>query len=236
MVALDVGVGVDLVRDLQREQREADSTVEGAGSQPLDAAAAREQPAVRGAPEPHVVPLGRIALHLLLVREVLLVAEQEEGAHRRLVVAAAEQGRGDDAPAAGEGHVVGANPVRPTHGGIHLRVRAVQGQVDGVAEQAVARTRAADEVVRHVDRGQDAVQSRQHQVGEHHPEEEEEEDEEPAPPKTLGQDDDGQPDGRNAAEDEEEIVRDDVRRPGTHDMRPGLAYRRLRHGLIVACI
>ena len=40
----------------------------------------------------------------------------------------------------------------------------------GIAEQSVARARAPDEVVRHVDGGQDPVQPRQHEVGEQQPE------------------------------------------------------------------
>ena len=89
VVALDVGVGVDLVGHLQGEQRQPHAGVERAGGEPVDAAAAGQQPAVGAAPEPHVVALRRVAVDLLLVREVLLAAEEEQRADRRLVVAAA---------------------------------------------------------------------------------------------------------------------------------------------------
>ena len=93
VVALDVGLGVDLVRDLQREQRQPDARVEGARRDPVDAAPAGQQPVVGAPPEPHVMALGGVAVDLLLVGEVLLPAEQEQRADRRLVVAAPRQRR-----------------------------------------------------------------------------------------------------------------------------------------------
>ena len=116
--------------------------------------AARQQPAVGAPPEPHVVALGGVARHLLLVGEVLLPSEQEQRAHRRLVVAAAgervdvtmrqlERERDRRRRASSRPRRIAA---------CRLLGLAEQREVHGVAEQAVARAGAADEVVGHVDR------------------------------------------------------------------------------------
>ena len=201
-----------------------DRTVERAGGQPVHSMATGQQPAVRAAPEPHMVPLRRVALHLLLVRHILLVPEQEQRADRRLVVAPPQHGRPDDAPAGPQRHVVGARPPRLPHGVVELRLGAEQREIDRVAEQAVAGAGPADEVVRNVDLGQDAVQPREHEVRQHDPEQHEEQDEEPAPLEALREHEPGQPDGGDPAEDEEEVVH--------HRARGGAAARRraaLRH-------
>ena len=88
VVAFDVGVLVDLVGDLQGEQGQPDAAVVGAGGEPVHGVAAGQHPALRGPPEPHVVPLRRVARDLLLVGEVLLPVEQEQRAHRCRGVAA----------------------------------------------------------------------------------------------------------------------------------------------------
>ncbi|HZA04994.1 MAG TPA: hypothetical protein VE617_10535 [Propionibacteriaceae bacterium] len=53
---------------------------------------------------------------------------------------------------------------------MHLLLITPEGQVHRIAEQTIAGPGTPDEVARHVDPGQDAVQSRQHQVGDDHPE------------------------------------------------------------------
>ncbi len=68
------------------------------------------------APEPHVVALGGVARDLLLIREVLLAAEQDQRADRRLVVALVAKGGRHDLQAAAEREVVGAGPVRGAEG------------------------------------------------------------------------------------------------------------------------
>ena len=113
VVALDVGVGVDPVRDLQREQRQPDGGVERAGGEPVDARAAGQQPLVGALPEPHVVTLGGVAVDLLLVGEVLLAAEEEERTDRRLVVAAPGERGGDDPPRRAERDGIGLRPPAP---------------------------------------------------------------------------------------------------------------------------
>ena len=109
-VALDVGVLLDLVRDLQGEQGEADLLVEGRGRQPVRREPAGEQPALRAAPEPHVVAAGRVALDLLLVGEVLLAVEQVQRADRCLGVAAAARDAERDPTSGAEVEVVGPDP------------------------------------------------------------------------------------------------------------------------------
>lgn len=167
---------------------------------------AGQQPAVGRPPEPDVVALGRIALDLLLVGEVLLTAEQEQRAHGRLVVAAARERRGHDAPARGERDVVGADPTGRAHRDVHGVLRPVERQVHGVAEQSVARASAADEVVRHVDRGEDAVEPRQHQVRQHEPEDDEERDPPPSELERLLEQQPREPHRGDPREHEEEPV------------------------------
>jgi hypothetical protein len=53
---------------------------------------------------------------------------------------------------------------------MHPRLVAQEPKIHGIAEQAVAGSGPADEVSRHVDPGEDAVQAGQHQVGDNDPE------------------------------------------------------------------
>ena len=63
----------------------SDALVVSPGREPVDGVPAGQHPALRTAPEPHVVALRRTAGDLLLVREVLLAVEQSQRADRRLV-------------------------------------------------------------------------------------------------------------------------------------------------------
>jgi hypothetical protein len=170
VVPLDVGVLVDLVRDLQGEERETDRTIEGPGREPVHPGPAGEQPAVGAAPEPHVMPFGRILGDLLLVREVLPPVEEEQRADGRLVVTAPGEGCGNDLPRRPEGDVIRARPAGRGECRLKLHGRAGDREVDGVAEQAVARAGTTDEVVGDVQLRQDPVQPRQHEIGKQHPE------------------------------------------------------------------
>ena len=105
-----------------------------------------------------------------------------------------------------EGDLVGARPPGGEHRGVQLLLLAEHREVHGVAEEPVARARAPDEVVGHVDGGEDAVQSRQHQVGEQRPEQHEAEDAPPAERERLAEQQVGEPDGGEAREHEEEAV------------------------------
>ncbi len=206
MVAFIVRVFVDLVRDLEREQREADAAVVRTGGQPVHGHAAGEQPAGRAVPEADVVPFAGASVHFLLVREVLLAAEQEKGADRSLKVAAAQDRGRDDPPAAGQGHVIGDGPARQAHDPVELSFGTEQGNIDGIPEQAVAGAGASDEVIGHVDAGQDGVEPGQNEVGEHRPEDEREPDLAPAPLEAELKEQIGQPDGGDTTDQEEDPV------------------------------
>ncbi|MCY1230942.1 hypothetical protein D9M72_433760 [compost metagenome] len=206
MVPLVVRVLVDLVGDLEGEEREADAAVVGTGSQPVRGHAAGEQPAGRAPPESDVVALAGVSVHLLLVGEVLLPAEQEERADRSLKVAAAQHGGGDDPPAAGEGHVVRNGPARPAHHVVELGFGAKQGNVHRIAEEAVAGAGAPDEVIGHIEAGQDRVEPGQHEVGEHGPKDEHEPKLAPAPLEAQLKEKIGQPDGGDTTDQEEDPV------------------------------
>ena len=203
VVAFGVGVLVDLVGDLERKQGKPDAAVVRTGGQPVDCQPAGQQPAGRAAPETDVVAFARGAVDFLLVGKILLAAEQEQRTHRGLKVAAAQEGGGDDSPAAGQRHVVGKRPARGVHHGVNLRFCSQQGDVHGIAEQPVAGARPADEVVRNVEPGQDPVETGEHQIGEQTPEDEEEPDLGPAPLEAQLNQQGGQPHGRDAAHHEE---------------------------------
>ena len=194
------------------EQRQADARVEGARRHPVDSPAAGQQPAVGTAPEPHVVTLRGVAVDFLLVGEVLLSFEEEQRAHGSVVVAPAPDGRGDDPPRRRDGHRVGLRPSRGRHGLLDLLLRAEERQIHGVAEESVARPRATDEVVRNVDRREDAVQPREHEVGEQHPEGDRPEQRPTSRPERLGEAEVREPDRRKTREDEEEPVDRDPHR------------------------
>jgi hypothetical protein len=206
VVALRVGVGRDLMGDLQREEREAHRAVVGAGGEPVDAEAAGQLPPVGAAPEAHVMTPAGAAVDLLLVGEVLLASEEQERTHGCLEIAAAQHRGAHDAQARAYREVVGASPARRDHRLVELGLAAQQGEVDGVAEEPVARARAADEVVGHVDAGQDAVQPRQHQVRHDDPECDGEQQLPPSEREALPQQHPGQPRRGDTAEDEEDPV------------------------------
>ena len=84
-----------------------------------------------------MVALGWAAAVGLLEGEVLLAAEQEEIAHRRIVVGPVQHGVGGDADAAAEGDRVGRKPARRGHGLVQRLLAADHADIDGIAGMAV---------------------------------------------------------------------------------------------------
>ncbi len=171
VVALDVDVRGDAVGDLEGPQGQSDAAVVGAGGEPVHGVPAGQHPALRTPPEPHVVPLGRVALDLLLVGEVLLPVEQVQRAHRCL----------GDSCAATASRRRSACCWRASTSSARVQPAAViaawtwassptQGEVDRVPEQPVAGPGPADEVAGEVEVGEHPVQPRQHEVGHQCPE------------------------------------------------------------------
>ena len=68
---------LDLVRDLEGEQRQSYGSVVRAGGEPIDPNAAGQHPPGRAAPETDVMPFARAPVDLLLIRKVLLAAKDE---------------------------------------------------------------------------------------------------------------------------------------------------------------
>ena len=132
---------------LQGEQRQADRAVVGAGGEPVDLVPSGEQPPLGTGPEAHVVPLGRVALDLLLVGEGLDLAEEQQRSDRRLWIAASAQRGRDDPGAGGEVDRVGEHPAGPLHGRVDLLGAAGEGEVDRISEEPIGRAGPPDEVV-----------------------------------------------------------------------------------------
>ena len=109
-VPLDVDVLLDLVGDLQREEREADAAVVRRGGQPVDGEATRQQPALGAAPEAHVVATCRRAGDLALVGEVLAPVEEVQRADRCGGVAPTAQRAPHDGRPAAQVEPVRARP------------------------------------------------------------------------------------------------------------------------------
>ena len=206
VVAFDVGVLFDLVGELEREQGDADGFVVGSGGQPVCLVSTGQQPSVRAFPEPHVVTLTRIAVDFLLVGEVLTSAEQQQRGHRSLRVAALRHRRTDDLPRRCGSDAVGEDPPSFAHRVVDLGFLTAPGEVDRIAEQTVGGAGTADEVVRHIDLGQDAVQSGQSQVGHDSPEHEQRQHLPPAEAESFEQDQQRQPGRRRTGEEEEQVV------------------------------
>ena len=177
VVALDVDVGVDLVRDLEGEGGESDSAVIGGVGQPLDLPASGEEPARRCAPEADMVALRGISLDLLLVGEVLAAAEEQQVGDGGGGVGAAQQGAQDDAPGGAQGDGIGPHPSGRCHGVVDVLLGSSQSEVDGISEQAIGGAGAADEVVGHVEPGEYLVQPGQGEVGQDRPEKDDADDE-----------------------------------------------------------
>ena len=65
---------------------------------------------------------------------------------------------------------VGPGPARRLHDPVHIVLTAARGEIDRVAEHAIGGASSTDEVVGHVDRGEDAVHPGQGEVGRQQPE------------------------------------------------------------------
>ena len=112
-----------------------------------------------------MVTFGGIPLDLLLVGEGMLAAEQVEVRHGGGRVGAPEQRGDDDAPGGTQRDLVGECPARGLHRGVDVLLLAVEGQIDGVAEDAVARPGASDEVVGHIPEREELMDPGNRQVG-----------------------------------------------------------------------
>ncbi|MDI2022989.1 hypothetical protein PJL18_03534 [Paenarthrobacter nicotinovorans] len=206
VVTLNVRVLLDLMRDLEGEQRETDAAVVGSGGKPVHLMTARQEPAIGAAPEPDVVAFAGVVVHFLLIGEILLPVEQVERADRRLGIALPENGGADDAAAAAEGDVVRLRPAGSAHDGVDLRLVAEQRDVHGIAQESVTGPGAPDEVARNVNSGQDAVQAGQEQISKKCPEEEVEPHLAPTQVETLPHQQERQPHRSRPAQDEERMV------------------------------
>ena len=173
VVAFGVGVRVDPVGDLPGEARQADGAVVGSRREEVDALAAGKAPPFGRGPEAHVVALRGVTVHFLLIGEGLPPAEEEEVGDGGVRVGAAQQRGFHDPPGGTQGHVVGEGPARRLHGRVDVLGRAVEGEVDGVAEDAVARAGPPDEIVGDVEDCEQLVDPGQRQVGDEPPEDDE---------------------------------------------------------------
>ena len=170
-----IGAVGNLVRDLEGEEREAHTFVVRAGTHPVNGEPARELPALRAFPEPHVVALARVSVDLPLEGDVLLLAENVERADGCLRIAPAQQRGRQRAPRGGRGDRIGLGPACRGHGLPQFALGPDHGQVHRIAQDAVAGAGPADEVVRDVEAAEDFVDARQQRVrgdqphGQEHP-------------------------------------------------------------------
>ena len=108
-IPFDIGVLLNLVSHLEREERESHTSVIRPCCEPVDVVSTGQHPLLGTLPEPDMMALGRAAGDLLLVREVLLLpVEQMQRAHWSLRIASAGEGGGDDLASAGQAEVVSA--------------------------------------------------------------------------------------------------------------------------------
>ena len=151
-----------------------------------------------------MVTFGGIPLDLLLVGEGMLAAEQVEVRHGGGRVGAPEQRGDDDAPGGTQRDLVGECPARGLHRGVDVLLLAVEGQIDGVAEDAVARPGASDEVVGHIPEREELMDPGNRQVGCDQPENREMKPPEPVPREGMQQHDDGEPGHQRQRQQDEE--------------------------------
>ena len=225
-VALDVDIRIDLVGDLEGEGAQPHGAVVGRAGQPIHAAPAGQDPAGRGVPEAHVVALGGIALDLLLVGEILAAPEEHQGGDRSRRVGAAQQGGDDDAQGGARRDRVGAHPAGCSHRRMDIVLVPVNRQVDGVAQETVRSARATDEVVGHIQPGEDLVNAGDGQIGQHRPEEHRVERQPGVQVPPRADEQPGQPQRGSGGNGEEHRVNDVVQTPAASlDLRdlPGSA-------------
>ena len=133
-VALGVDVRPDVVGDLAGGVAQADAPVERHGPDPEGHAAPTQ---VVRLPEPDVVAVAGALARRLLEGEVLLAAEDEEGADRGVGVGPVHQDAAGDPEAAPQGHRVGGVPARVEHGPDQVVLGADQADVERVAGDAL---------------------------------------------------------------------------------------------------
>ena len=160
VVAFKVGFSVNAVRDLQGEEAETHAGVVRARRQPIHLVTARQQPAVRGFPEAHMVAFLGVAVHFLLIGESLCLAKNFQRGDGCLRVGAAGDGGKNNLPGRDEGNVVSASPAGVLHDLVNLLLGTNQTDIDRVTEQAVRGAGTANKVVGYVDAGHDGVKTR----------------------------------------------------------------------------
>ena len=160
VVAFKVGFSVNAVRDLQGEEAETHTGIVRTRRQPIHLVTARQQPAVRGFPETHVVAFLGVSVHFLLVGKSLRLTKNFQRGDRRLRVGTAGDGGENNLPGGDEGDIVSAGPSRVLHDLVNLLLGTDQTDIDRVAEQAVRGAGAPNKVVGHVDAGHDGVKTR----------------------------------------------------------------------------
>ena len=77
IIALNVGILVNPMRQLKRKQRQADTSVIRSRGQPIHPMSARQQPTFRAAPKTHMMALIRVIVDFLLISKILLAPKQK---------------------------------------------------------------------------------------------------------------------------------------------------------------
>ena len=134
VLALGIDVRRDVMGDLSGGVAQPHALVEGRGAEPGRAVLIQFIPA----PEANMMPLARAAGHRLLEGEILFAAEQEQIAHRRIVVGAAEHGVGGDAHAACHGDRVRRVPACRLHGAHEVGLVTGEADIDRIAGVSVS--------------------------------------------------------------------------------------------------
>ena len=132
-IALGVGVGVDLVRNLPGEKRKADRPVVGSRREEVHALPAGKMPSLGRRPESDMVAPRCVAVDLLLVGEGLLAPKEVEVRHGRGGVGSLDHRGDDDSPRRAHGDFVGERPSGSLHAGVDVVGRSVDREVDGIA-------------------------------------------------------------------------------------------------------
>ena len=133
-----------MVRDLAGGVAEADFCVERGGADPKGATLIVE---LFRSPEPHVMPTARIVADRLFERQILLAAPKIKIADGRVVVGTMQNGIVGDTQRAFERDWVGRIPAGGEHCLGQLLFTADQGDVQGVAVNAVFRVRDRGNIV-----------------------------------------------------------------------------------------
>ena len=138
-VALGIHIRRDVVGHLPGGVAGPDASVEGRGAAPDGPVLISVVPP----PEANMMPFARTAGHGLLEGEILFAAEQEQIAHRRIVIGAIKHGIGGNAHAARHGDRICRKPACRMHGPHERVLVADQRDVDRIAGMPVAGLRTA---------------------------------------------------------------------------------------------